>query len=290
MKFWPLLLVVACVPFSHVQAAPLASIDGVAITTEDFTSAFNVLPREKQFDYATEQGKNQFLTELINRQLLLQEADRRGITQNQEVLQQIRDASAQIIILHLIEKLKQEVDLSIDEARQYYLDHPDEFRIGEQLRIRHILIRPDSDNEADMAAAREKAGQVLKLIQTGVDFADLAGQISADQASAANGGDLGLLSPDQIDPALADAVATLAVGAITGPVRSSSGFHLIRLEEKQPGELPVFDFVENKARAKALAAKQTGVVSGLLNSLQNKATIELDQKQLQSIHFKSINK
>ena len=103
------------------------------------------------------------------------------------------------------------------------------------IHIAHILIAvPEKASADDVAKLMTKADEVLTRVKAGEDFGKLAAQVS--QASdRANGGQLGLRSPDRYPSLFADAVKSLAVGAVTGPIRSGAGFHILKLiERRQP--------------------------------------------------------
>ena len=125
-----------------------------------------------------------------------------------------------------------------DAAVQAYYDahRDDRFTAPEEIRARHILIKlpPDAD-EAQRAAARKKAQDVLDKVKKGADFAKLAQQVSEDAGSASKGGDLGLFSRGKMVPAFDTAAFALEPGAVSDIVETPFGFHVIKVEEKLPG-------------------------------------------------------
>ncbi len=101
----------------------------------------------------------------------------------------------------------------------------------DQLRVRHILLRP---NEIlDEAAVLQKALGVRAQIMGGDDFATVAEAVSEDPGSAAEGGDLGWLSPGDTLPEFEQAVAQLELGEISEPVQTRAGWHLIQAMERR---------------------------------------------------------
>jgi len=261
----------------------LAKADGIEITADEFEASLNSLPAETKKTYSTPEGKEKFLEELIHQKLLIREAERLGIPERKEVVQQIKDATAQIIIIHLINELKRNVKVTEAEARKYYEDHIDEFRTVDQVRVRHILIRPASPDSEAEAKAREKAEKVLELIRNGADFGTVARQISEDKASGQKGGDLGYLMRDQMEPEVAKLVFSMNPGEVGGPVKTSLGYHILKLDEKKLGDQIEFERVENKARDRALLEKQAKVTGELLETLKKNVKIVLDKEQLSLI-------
>jgi len=101
----------------------------------------------------------------------------------------------------------------------------------DQLRVRHILLRP---NEIlDEAAVQQKARGIRAQILGGDDFATVAEAVSEDPASAAEGGDLGWLSPGDTVPEFEDAMAGLQINELSEPIKSRFGWHLIEVLERR---------------------------------------------------------
>ncbi len=99
-------------------------------------------------------------------------------------------------------------------------------------RARHILIKWDSDSEADKAKARTEANAVLRSVMNGVDFAETAKEKSKDGGSAINGGDLGWFSTGQMVPPFNDAVfGATKKGIVPKVIESQFGYHIIEVTE-----------------------------------------------------------
>ena len=124
-------------------------------------------------------------------------------------------------------------DVAVDDAalRAYYETVKERYIEPERRRARHILIQGQDD------AARKKAEEVYALAtQPGADFAALAKQRSQDAGSAAEGGDLGFAEKSFFVGPFADAVFAMQPGEVKGPVKTQFGWHVIKLEEIQPGK------------------------------------------------------
>jgi len=107
------------------------------------------------------------------------------------------------------------------------------------IHIAHILVAvPEKASADEVAKLLTQAEDVLKKAKAGQDFGKLAAQYS-QAPDRNNGGQLGLRNPERYPSLFADAVKSLAVGAVTGPVRSGAGFHVLKLvERRNAGELP----------------------------------------------------
>ena len=105
-----------------------------------------------------------------------------------------------------------------------------------QYRIGHILIAvPDGASSEEIAEANAGAGSVLDEIRAGADFATMA-VTHSDGRQALQGGDLGWRRASDLPTIFGDAVPRLEVGEVAGPIRSASGFHLVKLVDKRDGE------------------------------------------------------
>ena len=120
------------------------------------------------------------------------------------------------------------------EIQAYYNSHLDQFKVAEQVQTRHILISvpKGADAKAD-AAAKAKAEDVLKQVQSGGNFAELAKKYSDDPGSKDQGGAIQMMPTSGLDPAYAHAAMALNPGQTSGLVRSQFGYHIIQTVAKQ---------------------------------------------------------
>lgn len=143
-----------------------------------------------------------------------------------------------------------EVQVDDEELRAAYERRKADFQTPEQRDASHILlILEDGADEAAVAVARERLEELKGQIDAGASFADLAREYSEDPGSARQGGSLGPISRGVMDAAFEDAVFTLALDEVSGPVRSAFGLHLIKVDAINASEIPAFDEVIDKMRA-----------------------------------------
>lgn len=139
--------------------------------------------------------------------------------------------------------------LEVDEAalQGYYEQHKNEYMTADRRRASHILFTFDGEavTEADALAKAESA---LQRIRNGEDFADLARELSQDPGSASSGGDLDYIDQGVMDQAFEDMVFQLSVGEVSEPVKSSFGYHLIKLTAIQQGSGKSFAEAKDQVR------------------------------------------
>jgi peptidyl-prolyl cis-trans isomerase D len=123
------------------------------------------------------------------------------------------------------------VEIADDEIQAYYDDHPNEFQKPKTVEARHILIEVDQDADAEkVAAAKSRVEDILKKVQEGQDFAELAKQYS-DGPSKDEGGYLGTFKRDAMVKPFADKAFSMKPGEVSEPVRTRFGWHLIKVEK-----------------------------------------------------------
>ncbi len=118
------------------------------------------------------------------------------------------------------------------EEQAYYNAHSADYKVDEQVKVRHILIKVSSP--ADDAAAKAKAQGILDQLHKGGNFAELAKQNSDDPGSKAEGGELGFIKRGATVPPFEQAAFSLQPGQTSGLVKTQFGYHIIQVEEKQP--------------------------------------------------------
>jgi peptidyl-prolyl cis-trans isomerase D len=146
-----------------------------------------------------------------------------------------------------VDNLAKDIKVTEEVLRERYQAHETDFTTPEERRARHILIKVASDAPPDkVAASKKKAEEILARIHKGGSFAELAKKFSQDPGSAKEGGDLGYFGRGVMDKAFEKAVYSLKVGEVSDPVRSTFGFHIIKLEGIRGGEQQSFEQVRNQ--------------------------------------------
>ncbi|HET9250492.1 MAG TPA: peptidyl-prolyl cis-trans isomerase [Candidatus Eisenbacteria bacterium] len=138
---------------------------------------------------------------------------------------------------------KEDVPVSADSIAAYWRARPLEFTEPGRARVHHVLIRaPEGSSRAE---ARKRARQARERIVKGEDFEAVAREVSEDPSSAAKGGDLGEMTRAAVVKEFADAAFSLPIGAISEPVETRFGVHILRVDERKPERLrPLEECVE----------------------------------------------
>lgn len=122
-----------------------------------------------------------------------------------------------------------------EEIRQYYEENKEKYRRGQSARVRYVEFEP-AVTAADSAAAKRAADSLAAVAADG-DFGALASRHSDDPVSSSNGGDIGFMRQDALDPAIRAAVADMAIGEIADPVLTPFGWHIVKLEAQSDDQV-----------------------------------------------------
>ncbi|HUL75969.1 MAG TPA: SurA N-terminal domain-containing protein [Vicinamibacteria bacterium] len=148
--------------------------------------------------------------------------------------------------------LQPQVAVADRDVELYYQDHREEFRQEEEACASHILVKVKTA-EAPQGHPEEEAKTIaqglLDQVKAGADFAALAKAKSEDVGSASNGGNLGCFPPGQQTPQLDDAVFSMQPGQVSDLVKTSFGYHVIRLASKREATILPLAQVKERIRA-----------------------------------------
>jgi peptidyl-prolyl cis-trans isomerase C len=214
--------------WAQAPAGALATVNGVALSQAAFDKLVQSTVAQGQTD--SPQLRQNLKTELIARELLLQEAARRGLDKREGVPQALATLQQNFMIDllvndHLAQNPISEADIRAEYARQSGL-----LKGAEQFQLRHIVTPSEAEGKAVIAA-----------LKSGKDFATLAKEKSLD-ASKEQGGQLGWLLSNDIVPPVLQAITGLKKGALTPtPIDVGGRWHVVQVEDKRPFQVPKFE-------------------------------------------------
>ncbi|MGA7788385.1 MAG: peptidylprolyl isomerase [Xanthobacteraceae bacterium] len=239
----------------------VARVNGVEIHQSDLALAEDEVGSSMPQQMAPDQKREYLITYLTDVVIVAQAADKQKLDDRADVKHRIEFERNKVLMEALLADTGKAA-LTDDAMHKVYDEAVKQMAPEEEVHARHILV-------ATEAEAKEIEDQLKK----GADFATLAKQKSKDPG-AADGGDLGYFTKDQMVPEFADAAFKLDKGQISDPVHTQFGWHIIKVEDKRTKPTPTFDevkpqienFVAHKAQAEMVA------------NLRKSATIErLDQ-------------
>ena len=187
--------------------------------------------------------------------------------QNQEDLK--RELSDQMRFNQLLEEESKCDAVSTADARKYYDERPELFRMEEQLSASHLLKM--AKTEAEFEKALEDVKALRERLHSGEDFAELVRLESDDKG---NDGNLGTFGKGRMVPEFEKAAYALKPGELSEPVRTQFGWHLIQLHERIPEKITPFEEISEKVVEYLTERKKDKVFEDFLDGLKARATIE----------------
>jgi peptidyl-prolyl cis-trans isomerase D len=150
----------------------------------------------------------------------------------------------QVLVLDQ-DKVAATINVTDEQLRAAYSNALDNFRMPERVHARHILLKTEGKSDAEKAALKAKAEDLLKQLKNGADFAELAKKYS-DDGSKDQGGDLGWFVRNQMVPEFDSVAFALKPKELSGVVTSQFGYHIIQVLEKEPAKLKPFEEVKDE--------------------------------------------
>ena len=208
-------------------------IDSSFATTYDVESFFKIQNQQRDVSYVTvglDPAPNQPTAEEIANYY----------QQHQDSYQTPEQVSVEYVELKL-EDLANKVAVSDDKLKAYYEEQKEHYSTSERRKISHILISiNDKVTEKDALEKAKNAKQELAK----KDFSALASEISDDKLTAKKGGDLGLFNAGVMEKAFEDSASALKLNEVSEPIKSSFGYHLIKVTELVPASTKSFESVK----------------------------------------------
>ncbi|MEN9759919.1 MAG: hypothetical protein RL676_1070 [Pseudomonadota bacterium] len=213
-------------------AQNIAVVNGKPITRAKADAFVQELIKQGQQD--TPQLQALVRQELVDREILVQEAERRGLPAKNDVKFQLDNARQQVLINALVQDHLSKSAITDADIRSEY-ERLTKGDAGKEYRARHILVEKEDEAKA-----------IIERLKKGAKFEELAKQ-SKDPGSAANGGDLDWADARSFVEPFSKAMVALQKGKYTEtPVQTQFGWHVIRLDDTRVSKPPEFDAVKEQ--------------------------------------------
>ncbi|MBV9558778.1 MAG: peptidyl-prolyl cis-trans isomerase [Pseudolabrys sp.] len=249
------LLIAGATPLFAQDKDPLiAKVNGVDIRQSDLNAAEE---EAGQIPPMSPEAKQDYLLALMTDMIVVsKEAENRKLADTPEFKRKMVFTRNKILMTVLLEQVGKAA-LTDAEMHKVYDEAVKQVPPEEEVHARHILFRAPAGDEAASKEAEAKIKAVIERLKKGEDFAKVASELTEDPSGKANGGDLGYFTKEQMVPEFADVAFKLDKGAISEPVKTQFGWHVIKTEDKRTKPAPSFDevkpqietFVQRKAQA-----------------------------------------
>lgn len=316
-RFWGALLLASALLFSGtgVQAVAdsIADVNGHPISRQIFQIYYR--PQVEKFSAQGNPINEAYLRnlrkyvieDLIDSELLLQEARKLGIEVTDEILNEsiendrsqyadeeqfraelrkyglgIEDYRQRRRRALTIEKLiathiAPDVFVSDADIRAYYRRHAERFRVPERLHIHHITLRfPPDAGDDQKESVRERIVAIQRQIEAGEDFAELAHKHSEDP-SRQQGGDAGFRAADQVARKFGQAVLELPTGRMSPPIQTPQGYHLVIVAAREPARNVPLDKVRARINRELYEQRTREPIQAYVRKLRERARIVIHE-------------
>lgn len=243
---------------SETQAADAGTkVNGVAIPQSRIELLVKNAIAQGQPD--SPELRNRVRDELVTREVLLQEAVKKGLDRNPEIVTQIEIQRQGLLINAFLQEYAKANPIAEESLKNEYETIKAQMG-GKEYKARHILVKDEAE-----------AKQIVAQLKKGTNFDKLAAEKSEDTGSKTRGGDLGWSPPNRFVKPFGDALVKLKKGQLTDPpVQSSFGWHVIRLDDERPTKVPPFEEVKGNIQQQL----QQQVVQKAIADLRAKAKVE----------------
>jgi peptidyl-prolyl cis-trans isomerase C len=230
----------------------IARVNGVDIKQSDLALAEEDVGADMQAA-SPEAKREHLISYLADIIMVTQAADKKNLADNPDFKRRLAFLRSKLLMGY---ELQQEAKTALtDEALKQTYDEAVKSMSGqEEVRARHILVEGEDEAKA-----------IIDQLKGGADFAKLAKEKSKDPG-AAEGGDLGYFTKDQMVPEFADVAFKMYPGQLSNPVKTQFGWHVIKVEDKRVKQPPEFEKVKDQIEAYLARKAQSDFIAKLRQS------------------------
>ena len=240
----------------------LAIAAGNEITEKDLNALISRYPEQQRAAFASEGAKKNLLEQLISFELFNKFGKEMELDKTEEFKEALESVTKEILTSMAMNKALGDVTVTEEDAKKYYDENKDAFSVPPTVSARHILV-----------STEEEANKVREEINNGLSFADAAMKYSSCP-SKEQGGNLGEFSKGMMVPEFEKASLDAEIGAISEPVKTQFGYHLIVVDSKNEGSVKSFEEVKNSVVNELLKKAQHKKYEDLLQQLEGKYGVE----------------
>ena len=184
------------------------------------------------------QVRDQAREMLVTRELIIQEANNRGVTQKESVREQLEQSRVGILVAAVFEDYVEKEGVADADIKAAYEQVKLQYTGGKEYHVEHILVEKESDAKA-----------ITAQIKAGGNFEEIAKAKSKDPGSAPNGGDLGWVGDKALVPEFSKAMVQLKKGQITDkPVKTQYGWHIIKVDDVREVKAPTMEEMKDQLK------------------------------------------
>jgi peptidyl-prolyl cis-trans isomerase C len=267
MKIKMLILAAALLAGMTAWSMEVAKVNGKPVTDKDVAAALSNLNEGMRANVLKDpQSRRQVLGNVIEQELLIQEAEKEKLDQDAEYKDALAQFRRQFLSNRILSRnLASKVTAA--SAKKFYDKNKIRYTTDE-VHAQHILVSDE-----------QEAVTLLKQAKSGGDFQALAEKYSKDPSAKNNRGDVGFFTRDRMVPEFTNAAFAAKDGEIVGPVKTSYGYHIIKVLEHKVGKQLSYDEVESRV----MNDMKQELITGYVNKLRDESKIQIDDKALEKM-------
>ena len=211
------------------------------------------------------QVRDQAREMLVTRELILQEANNRGLSQSDAVKEQIEQSRMGILVAAVFQDYVEKEGVAEADLKAAYESVKSQYT-GKEYHVEHILVEKEEDAKA-----------ITAQLKAGANFEELAKAKSKDPGSAPTGGDLGWVSEKSLVPEFSKAMVQLKKGQITDkPVKTQFGWHIIKMDDVRDVKAPPMEEIKDQLKQMIASDQnwQKAKFTEMMQKLRAKAKIQ----------------
>ena len=253
---------VSCVEQQREEPV-VAIVNGQTITQTEFDLRWGELSQATRARYEKEGGKRRFLDELITRELLMQEAHRQRLDQDDAIRDKTRRYKEQLLLDELLKgKLQAKVEVTPTELEAYYATHASELLDPLKVNV-SIMLLPNVYAAKDLEAQINRGGSFVKFAQ----------RYSIDDKTKAKGGDIGPYRKGLVPPEVDTVIHSLKPGMVSAPIKSDNGYYLVLVTPLDEAILQADLAIQERLRQELLAEKRRRHFEEVIADIRTNATV-----------------
>jgi len=242
------------------------------LTKKELQEDLKSLPPQTKVFLASPEGINRLKDELIKREVLYEEARKKGIEKSEDFKKRMDEFKKITLINMLLEQeIKNMQQVTENEAKEYYEKHKDEFIKPTEVRLSQIVVKNEDD-----------AKKVYERINKGEDFGKIAKEVSIDEKTKASQGDMGFFKKGQLNQQIENVVFNLRKGQVSMPLTNQKGISIFKVTEVKGTPID-FESVKSQLIEQLKVKKQQDWFNSYIEDLKKKHKVEVNEKALQEM-------
>jgi parvulin-like peptidyl-prolyl isomerase len=251
-----------------MAADVLARVGKWSLTVQDFEDRLVALKEVvPEYDITDPEARRLVLDELINQQVLVEDAEAKGVAAQKDIQAAVEEFRRTLIIRQIAQQITENITVPESDALAFYEENKEAMVGPAQWHVSEIVV-----------PTKEQATTILSDILKGMDFAETAKQYSTSK-TAVNGGDMGFIEEEPF-PQMGKALVNLEPGDVSSVFDGPDGFYIVKLLEKKGGEPISFEEIKEDIIQNQTLLMQQQAILDHLNRLKATTKIEINEELL----------